>query len=168
MKRIDTKMMVVLGLLIAIQIVLSRFLSISAWNVKIGFGFVPIVVAAMLYGPLPAGIAYALSDLLGALLFPVGPFFPGFTLTAFLTGMTYGLFLHKKQSVACIAGAVAVSQLVLSLLINSFWISLLYSTPYLPLLATRILQCAVLIPTEFFVIGTITKSIGLYGRRVLT
>ena len=163
MKKIDTKTMNVLGVLIAIQIVLSRFLSISAWNVKIGFGFIPIVVAAILYGPFPAGIAYALSDMIGAILFPVGPYFPGFTLTAFLTGVTYGLFLHKKQSVPCIAGAVAVSQLVLSLLVNSLWISILYSTPYTALLATRI-QCAVLIPTEFIVIGMITKSIGLVGR----
>lgn len=164
MKKIDTKTMNVLGVLIAIQIVLSRFLSISAWNVKIGFGFIPIVVAAILYGPFPAGIAYALSDMIGAILFPVGPYFPGFTLTAFLTGVTYGLFLHKKQSVPCIAGAVAVSQLVLSLLVNSLWISILYSTPYTALLATRMIQCAVLIPTEFIVIGMITKSIGLVGR----
>ena len=40
-----TKHMVWMGILIAVSIVLSRFLSFSAWNVKIGFAFIPIVIA---------------------------------------------------------------------------------------------------------------------------
>lgn len=51
MKNINTKMIVTLGLLAAIEIVLSRFFSINAWNIKIGFSFVPLAVAGMLYGP---------------------------------------------------------------------------------------------------------------------
>lgn len=167
MKKIDTKMMTVLGLLIALQIVLSRFLSISAWNVKIGFGFVPIVIAAILYGPLPAGIAYTLSDFIGATLFPVGAYFPGFTLTAFLTGVVYGVFLHKCQSLHRILGAVAVNQLVLSLLVNTLWISILYTSPYPALLATRAIQCAVLIPAEIIITETIVKFLTLCKRWAL-
>ena len=164
MKRTDIRRIVVLGLLIAVQVILSRFLSINAWNVKIGFGFVPIVVAAILYGPIPAGITYALSDMLGAILFPIGPYFPGFTLTAFLTGMIYGKFLYKKTSIPRIAGAVLVTQLLLSLVVNSFWISILYSSPYTAWLATRIGQCGILGPVEFVVIGIITRSMTLYRR----
>ena len=85
-KKIPVRTVVYLGVLTALEIVLSRFLSISAWNIKIGFSFVPIAAAAMLFGPLPAAVAAALGDLLGAILFPIGPYFPGFTVTAFLTG----------------------------------------------------------------------------------
>ena len=52
----NVKKLTTLAMLTAIEIVLSRFLSINAWNIKIGFSFVPIVVAAILYGPIAAGI----------------------------------------------------------------------------------------------------------------
>ncbi|MDF2678515.1 MAG: hypothetical protein K0Q97_2867, partial [Bacillota bacterium] len=96
--KIDTQSLVLMGTLIAIEIVLSRFLSLSAWNMRIGFGFVPLAIAAMLLGPVKAGIVGAVADIIGAILFPTGAFFPGFTLTAFLKGVVYGLFLYKKQN----------------------------------------------------------------------
>ena len=60
-----TKHMVWMGILIAVSIVLSRFLSFSAWNVKIGFAFIPIVIGAVLFGPVQGGIAAAAADFLG-------------------------------------------------------------------------------------------------------
>ena len=138
MPRFSTRTLTSMALLIALEIVLSRFLSISAWNTKIGFAFVPVVIAAILLGPLYAGIVGAAADFLGALLFPIGAYFPGFTLTAFLMGLCYGLFLYRNQSFPRILGAVAVHQLILSLLLNTLWISLLYGSPYAPLLLSRL------------------------------
>ena len=89
-KTFNTRTLVTMGLLLALEIVLSRFLSINAWNIKIGFNFVPVAVAALLYGPLGGAIVAAMGDFLGAILFPIGPYFPGFTFTAFLTGGTCG------------------------------------------------------------------------------
>lgn len=166
-KRLDTHALVLISVLTAIEIVLSRFCSLSAWDIKIGFSFVPVAVAAVLLGPVPAGIVAALGDFLGAILFPIGPYFPGFTLTAFCTGIVLGLFLRKSQTVPRILGAVLVNQLVFSLLLNSFWISLLYTSPYVPLLATRLVQCAVLGPVQFIVIGVMTKALGRYRRRAI-
>ena len=159
MKKISVQMIVYLGLLIALEIVLSRFLSINAWNLRIGFSFVPIAVAAMLFGPIPAGIVAAVADVLGATLIPTGPFFPGFTLTAFLTGAALGIFLYPKQAPVRILFAVATNQLILSLLLNSFWISVLYGSPFLPLLGTRVIQTAILIPVQFVVIGLISQAL---------
>ena len=89
--------MVTCAALIAAAIVLSRFLSINAWNLKIGFTFVPVFLAAYLYGPLGGAIVGGIADFLGATLFPIGAYFPGFTLTCVLTGVVYGLLLQKKQ-----------------------------------------------------------------------
>ena len=166
-QKISVSVLVTLGMLVAIEIVLSRFCSISAWNVKIGFSFVPVAVAAVLYGAAPAAAVAALGDFVGAILFPIGAYFPGFTLTAALTGVVLGLFLNKRQSVARIAGAVAVNQLVMSLLLNTLWISVLYGSPYGPLFATRIVQTLVLAPVQFVVIGLMTKALGRYGKRAL-
>ena len=157
MPNFSIKNLTLASLLIALEVVLSRFLSISAWNTKIGFAFVPVVLAALLLGPLWAGIVGALADFLGALLFPIGAYFPGFTLTAFLMGLCYGLLLYKKQDFWRIAMAVAVHQLVLSLLLNTLWISLLYGSPYYPLLISRLPQCAILAAVQLALIPVLVR-----------
>ena len=148
MRFLNTRTIVTLIVLMAMEIVLTRFLSIWAWNIRISFGFVPIVIAAMLYGPVPAAILAGASDVIGELLFPTGPFFPGFTLTAVLTGMTFGMLLHKKQDAGNILLSVGIVQLVYGLLLNTLWISLLYDSPFLPLLATRVTQCVSLVVVQ--------------------
>lgn len=150
-------MLVVTSLLIALHIILSRFFSINAWNIKIGFAFVPIFVGAYLYGPVFGAIVGAIGDFLGAVLFPIGAYFPEFTLSCALTGLVFGVFLHRKQSAARIRGAVVIDELILSLFVTSFWISILYGSPYLPLVGTRVIQCAILAPVEFVVMGAATK-----------
>ena len=157
MKPIRTGTLVGMAMLIALEIVLSRFLSISAWNTKIGFAFVPVALAAMLYGPLEAGVVAALADLLGAVLFPVGPYFPGFTLTALLSGLVYGLCLHASQRFWRVLLAVALHQLVLSLLLNTLWISLLYGSPYGPLLVSRLPQCALVGAAELVLLPLLAR-----------
>ena len=166
MKKFDTSKIVYIGVLTAMEIVLNRFLSINAWNLKIGFSFVPVAVAGMLFGPLPAAVVGALGDFVGALVFPIGPYFPGFTVTVFLTGAVFGFFLKGKPSVPKVLAAVGINQLILSLLLNSFWISVLYGSPYLPLLGTRAVQCAVLIPVEIIVILALRRVFDSLGDRV--
>lgn len=167
MKKISTKVLTTLGVLIATEVVLSRFLSINAWNIKIGFNFVPIAIAAILYGPIAAGAVAGIGDFLGAVLFPIGPYFPAFTLTAVLTGVVMGAFLHKQQKVWGILGAVMVNQFVLSLFVNTLWISLLYGSPYWPLFVTRIIQTIVLTPVQFIVIGMIAKAMPQLRKRAV-
>lgn len=144
----SVRAVVLIGAMTAVEIVLSRFLSFSVWNMKIGLGFLPVLLTAMTLGPLSAGIVGALGDFLGAILFPIGAYFPGFTLTAFLTGVVFGLFLYKKRTVLRMITAAAVNQVLLSLFLNTLWISLLYTSPYLPLLLTRLLQCGVMLPLQ--------------------
>lgn len=163
----STETLVLMGILIATEIILARFLSISAWNIKIGFAFVPVVVAALLLGPLQAGIVAALGDFIGAILFPIGAYFPGFTLTAFLMGIVFGFFLHKQQTTVTILSAVAINQLILSLLLNTLWISILYHAPYDVLLLTRIVQCAVLAPVQIVMIRLISKGLHHYWKKAI-
>lgn len=154
----QTKIVTLMGILIASEIVLSRFASISAWNIKVGFGFVPIVIAAMFLGPVKAGIIGAVSDFMGAILFPIGAYFPGFTLTALCTGIFYGIFLYNKESLFRIVVVVGINQLILSLFVNTLWISVLYGSPYWPLFMTRIFQSMVLIPVQIVIINIISKT----------
>ncbi len=164
--RLTTQTITILSLLVAIEIVLSRFLSFSMWNTKIGFSFVPIVVAAVLFGPLKAGIVAALADFIEAILFPIGTYFPGFTLTAFLTGCVYGFFLYKKQGWPQIIASVGICQLILNLLLNTLWISILYGSPYGPLLVTRIFQTVLLAVVQMVCIPIITRILNRYRKEI--
>ena len=164
-KIISIQSIVVMATLVAMEIVLSRMLSYSVWDMKIGFAFLPVVIAAIVLGPVRAAIVAALADFLGAILFPIGAYFPGFTLTAALVGILYGLFLHKDQPFWKILISVSIHQLILSLLMNTYWISVLYDSPFTALLVTRLLQCAVMIPVELLVIGLMVKTLGEFFRK---
>ena len=167
MSKITTKALTALSVLLALEIILSRFLSITAWNIKIGFSFVPIVIAAMLYGAVPAGIVAAIGDFLGAILFPIGPYFPGFTLTAFLTGLVFGVSLHRSANNRKAILAVFINQFILSLFLNTFWISVLYGSPYLPLLGTRIFQSTLLGGVQFAVIRAMMRLPARFQKQVI-
>lgn len=165
MKKITTKMLVMLALLAALNLVLGRPpLSFMIWSNKIGFGFVPIFLAAWLYGPMAAGIVGALGDFLGAILFPIGPYFPGFTLTAFLTGVVFGLLLHKKQTVPRIAAATLINQLVLSLVVNTLWLCIINEATFGGMVFVRITQCAIMLVLEFGVIFFLRKALDRLGK----
>lgn len=159
MQTTTVKKLAQIGILVAAEVVLSRFLSINTSTLKIGFGFVPIVLAAMLYGPVWGAVVAGLADFLGAVLFPIGPYFPGFTLTAMLVGAVYGLFLHKEVTLPRILGAVVVVSVPLHLLLNSFWISVLYDKGFLALLPGRIMQVAVMAPIQVLVIWLVATRL---------
>ena len=159
--KFDVKKLVQISLLIAIEVILTRFCSIQTPIVRIGFGFLPIAIIAMMYGPLSAGISYAIGDLLGMALFPTGgSFFPGFTFTAFLTGVTYGLFLYNKPKTwPRIVGSVLTVCLVLNLGLDTYWLSILMGKGYLALLPMRIMKAAIMIPVQAIIIGVIWKKV---------
>ncbi len=165
--RFSTKLLATLSILVAMEVIIARFGTIRpAESIKISLDFIPIVIAAVLSGPVPAVIMSILADVLGAFLFPVGPFFPGFTLTAAVTGLIYGLLLHKSQSMPRVVCAVVLQQLVCSMVINTFWLHVLYGLPYLPTMAARLVQCAVVTALQIVVIPLIAKTVLSVHKRL--
>lgn len=162
MKNNNSKKLVEISLLIALEVILTRFVSINTPIVRIGFGFLPIAILGMMHGPLSAGIAYAVGDILGMLIFPSGSYFPGFTLTAFLTGLVYGLVLYKKQKTwPRIILAACIVCLGLNLCLDTVWLNILMGQGYLALLPPRIFKAAVMIPIQSILIGLVWKNIVL-------
>ena len=139
-------------MLVAVHVLLSRILSVNAWNMKIGLAFLPVYAAAYLYGPWAAALVGGLGDLVGALAFPIGPYFPGFTLSCALTGVIFGLLLKGGKPFKRIVLAAAADQVIVGLLMNTFWISLLYGSPFLQLMEIRAVQATVMFILEILVI----------------
>lgn len=124
---------------------------------KAGKVLLPAVLAGMSIGF--GGLVFLSVEnrVVGAALFTIGAYFPGFTQTAFLTGLVFGLFLHKKQGLAQSIAAVGINQFILSLLLNTLWISVLYGSPYGPLLLTRLVQAFLLFAVQLVCIQALAK-----------
>ena len=163
--KINTKMIVVSAMLIATDVVFSRLLAINLLIAKVGLGFAAVAVCAMLYGPAWAALCSALGDLAGALLFPTGAFFPGFTVTAALTGLIYGLFLYKQRPGLrqCFFAALT-NGLVVTLVLNTAMISLVFGPDFWPLLYARLAEFAAMLLIQTLVMTAISRSDTLYGK----
>ncbi len=83
------KKIILSAMLLAILIILSRFISIKTQILVISFSFIPIMMSAIWLGPKYSTLISALGDLLGSLLFPFGPYFPGFTVSSAISGLVY-------------------------------------------------------------------------------
>lgn len=167
MRKIRTADLVIMAFLIALEIVLTRFCSINTPILRIGFGFLPVAMLGIMYGPICAGICYAIGDVLGMLIFPTGAFFPGFTLTALLTGLVYGFFLHNREITwkTCILPC-AVVILVINFLLDTFWLTILMGEGFFALLPTRILKCVVMLPVQVILIPLIWNRVFSHIPRI--
>ena len=164
-----TKNILYLGILVAIEVILTRFFAIQTPIIRIGFGFLPIALAGIMFGPLAAGTAGVLADTIGMALFPKGAYFPGFTLSAFATGALYGLLLHSRQkSMLRIAGAVIAVTLAVDLGMNTVWISMITGKAVIVLMHVRLIKAIIMMPIKIFMIQTAWKYLrGFIGKPLI-
>lgn len=161
MKHNKIRNILLLGLFVALEVILTRFFSVENQFVRITFAFIPLALSAILFGPVMAGIAAAVADVLGMLIFPKGAFFPGFTLTAFLTGFIYGVFLYKKEiTLIRTFFAVLAVTVICSLTLNTIWLVILYNKGAVAILTARLIKDAIFIPIQTVTIFFIWKFIG--------
>ena len=90
-------------------------------------------------------------------IFPTGPYFPGMTITALLTGIVWGVFLHKKVTLPRTILATAVNNFIFSMVLNSFWISMLYGSPFAGILQVRVPQACLMFMVEIVVISVLQE-----------
>lgn len=155
-----THQLVVMAFLIALEIIFTRFLSFQLPMVRVGFGFLPVAVAAIIFGPLWAGIGYVIGDILGMMLFPTAGYFPGFTLSAFITGFLFGVVLHKKDITlkrTFVAAFIVLT--VVSLGLDTLWLSITLGKGFFALLPARIVKALVMVVIEPLTITLVWNKI---------
>lgn len=114
------------AILVALNIILERFLAYSVWNNTVSFGFITIAFAACYLG-VPYSMAVAgLGDLIGAIIKPFGPYFVGYTVTNLIVGLILGLYLRKNANIIKIGLSVVTYKIFCSLILNTVWTSILY------------------------------------------
>ena len=116
-----------LGVLAALNVIAAEILKfpIIPKVLELNFGFVPLAVAGMLFGPAAAVLVGIVGDIVGAAIFSAGDFYFGYTLTAALTGLFYGLLLHAdaegKKRLLRVAAAQALVSLICFAGLNTLW-----------------------------------------------
>ena len=159
MLKSHTKKIVLTAMLIALEIVLTRFLSVQLPAVRISFGFIPIVMVAIMYGPVFAGLAAALADIIGVSLFSPFPPFPGFVATAFAAGIVYGLLLRKNpKSLPRIIIAAGIVTIIIQLGMDTLWLQMIMGEAYIALLPPRMIRTLIMFPLQVVCIRFVAQE----------
>ncbi len=161
------KKIIITAILLATQIVLSRFLSIKTPILKISFAFVPSILCAIWLGPKWAALLNVLADIIGATLFPTGAFFIGYTISTAISGLIYGLLLYKneerkytdKQFFIRLIIAIVLVTCISNIGLNTLWISITTGKAFVVLLGARIVKEIVMIPIQLVVVLFIEKML---------
>lgn len=159
----------VAAMLVALSVVASMMPSLPGPITK--FSGFPLLLGGLLLGPRTAFAVGCVTDLIGFVLRPTGPFFPGFTLTQGLTALIPALLVGGRDPITWfetqkgergelfqtplwrylrILGVFAVAQLVTSVLLVSYFRSQLAGTPIELELAQRSLAQVAHVPVYAF------------------
>lgn len=160
-----TKKCIYISLLIALNIILGRFICIKTTFLQISFGFITVALAGYMFGPISSGIVGAVSDVISTFLFPQGAYFPGFTLSAFLAGIIYGFAFYERQmTVRKIVLTVILINVVVNIGMNTFWLSILTGKGYMAFIGVRTLKNLIIIPIQTFLIYVCIERIGSFVK----
>ena len=130
-KKTSVRTLTMLALLIAMSIVFSRVLSISTGFVRFNLGSLPVLLAAVVFGP-GAGFAVgAVADIIGGVLagYAINPLI---TLGAGAIGLVAGFAWQKLSSLSTnlrLAASVLLGHFVGSMVITSLALRLFYGYP---------------------------------------
>lgn len=151
-------------MLLAVSVVLGYFANISITFlgtnlIKIGFTAIPIALAAMLYGPVPAAIIGALTDILCFMIAPMGPYMPGFTISMIVTGIIFGIaYYGEKPSLTRVIISNLINSLLVGIVLGTLWFVLFYNYQVVVALSTRGLKELVMFPINVALIFGALKA----------
>lgn len=164
--KLNRRALPVLAMLVAVSIIFTRTMAVmlpiaGAMTLRLSFGEIPIILAGILFGPFAGFMTGIAADLLGYMINTFGgAYIPGLTLGAGLTGLLPGLLLrnvNKDLTFWRILSAIAITQVIVSLGMNTFWLSITFGVPYLALLPARLLAQLIMIPVYSLVIHTVAN-----------
>ena len=158
-----TRRLVLLGLLVAMNVVLGRFSIQLVPEVRLSIlGFLPIALAAYLMGPLYGALTGAAGDIVNYILFThvYGAYFPGYTLTAILSGLWYGLVLYRRKvtwprAILAILPVIVLGEMGL----NSLWVYMMYSKTFWANLPMRLITNAIECPLKILLLSGMTHML---------
>jgi len=117
----DTRMLVFAALMIALRVALKSLGIPIAADLKINIAFFVNAFGAMVFGPVVAIVAAAISDTLGCLLVPSGAYFFPFIFIEIAGSLIFALFLYRAR--------VTATRVILSRFCIDFFVNIVLNTP---------------------------------------
>ena len=121
----NTKTLIFAALMIALRVALTSVSIPIAADLKIGIGFLVNALGAMTFGPVVAIAGAAVSDTLGCLLFPSGPYFFPFIFIEIAGSLIFALFFYRTR--------ISVTRVILSRFCIDFFVNIVLQTPVMVL-----------------------------------
>ena len=154
------RMLTLTALFLAMRIVIGMVPIPLGDNLHIFFTFLVNALGSAIYGPLLGLVSGFAADLLGFLLQPSGPFFPGYLLSSMLGSFFYGVFFYRAR----INGVrVLLAKLVVNLGVNvglgALWSSMLYGKGYYYYLVKSLIKNIGMLPIETVLLFLFFKAI---------
>ena len=96
--RFTTKNLTLAAMLVALQVILNKLSIGDPAVLKFSFGFIATALIGYCLGPWIGGWSMVVSDIISNTILNSGSlFFPGFTLSAFISGVIAGMFLYQQR-----------------------------------------------------------------------
>ena len=153
------------ALLTAIKILLTRFFSIQLPTMRFSLSFVPTMMIGMLFNPWISGAIAAATDIIGFAIAPRGEYFFGYTLTAFLSGFVYSVFLYKKEvTLKRVVMATVINVVFLNLGLNTLWASMTTGKAFIAIAGPRIVKNLVDIPLRIMIFMSVIQLLNKSGE----
>ena len=167
-----TKKLVMCSLLLSLAGVVSLIEIMPIQEMKITFTFIFIALCGYLYGP-ATGMAFGASaDIIGYIVNPAGGMlFPGFTVTALISGFFYGLTMNReyakngKLPLWRIITAKSLDTVICNIILNTFCCSVLYGDTFIALLPARVIKNLVMLPFETIILVVIVAFLEEYTSK---
>lgn len=161
-RRMATKKMVILALLSAVSIILSRFCVIYfSDNLRLSFGNIPILIAGFIYGPIAGAMVGGVSDIIGSALLSGFGWYPPLTVTTVIIGVVAGslrLLVLKKVKFYRVGIVTIIANALATIGWSTVCLTWLYGTPIWTLLAIRLPFYIGVAVLEALVIFALLKS----------
>ncbi|MDR0396344.1 MAG: folate family ECF transporter S component [Oscillospiraceae bacterium] len=183
----SVKSVVSMGLLCSLGVVLGTALSFNiipfggTYTLKISINLLPVHLSALCFGPLGGFIVGVISDFLKWAIAPIGFYHPGIGVDMGLSGVIVSVTLaliqrrrirlaHEPDAAALgsatfwqILPGVALSQIVCSMILNSYWIASMQHVSILVTLPPRVVNAAIMIPVYALMLRASARHATRFG-----
>ncbi len=160
----NTRHLALAGMLLAMHAVLGIIkIPLLTPDNRITFTFAATAAAGITLGPVPAMLVGGLGDILGYFLNPGGgAYFFGFTISAALGGLVHGVLLYKaepKYAFWRVIIAELIITLFINIMLNTYWLSVLYAKAFAVFSAARIIKNFAAFPIHVLIVFALYELI---------
>ncbi len=153
----DIRIICIAAILIAVRVALKSVQIPVGPSLNITVGFFVNALGASIFGPVVAVVAAAISDTLGCLIFPQGPYFFPFILEEISGSLLFALFLWRSNMTATRVilsrfSVVSITNLIINPTLMMWYYDVFYGKSYAFMTVPRVMKNLALFPAEAFLL----------------